>query len=267
MLEKLIDRLHAAVIEYGESLLWALIFIVVGTIAVRKILLPMIEKVLVRGKTDELLRRFILSFASVALYVVLVIMVMSCLNIDTTSIITVLGSCGVTIGLALQNTLANVAGGIFVLFSKPFVIGDYIDVAGVEGTVSDISILHTKLNTVDNKATYIPNNQMATNRLTNHSREHNRRLDLTFMLSYGADHRVAMEVLHQLCAQHPAVLSDPAPVIRVGELAMNSVNLICQVWVSNEDYWDTKYDLLEQVKLAFDEAGMNVPFVRPDVKK
>ncbi len=266
-MEKLWDKLQELLFTYGESLFWALLLIVVGTIAIKKILLPMIEKVLMRGKTEALLSRFLMSFVSIALYVVLIIIVMSQLNIDTTSIIAVLGSCGVAIGLALQNTLANVAGGIFVLFTKPFVIGDYIDVTGTEGTVTDISILHTKLNTIDNKATYIPNNQMATNKLTNHSREQSRRLDLTLMLSYGVDFRVAKEILAKLCADHPKVLDTPAPVIRVGELAMNSVNVVCQCWVKNEDYWDVKYDMLEQIKLAFDEAGMNVPFVRPDVKK
>ncbi len=265
MLEKLLDKLQDALLTYGESLFWAFLFVVIGTIAIKKILLPMIEKVLTKGHADALLSRFLLSFASIALYIVLIIMVMSRLSIDTTSIIAVLGSCGVAIGLALQNTLANVAGGIFVLFTKPFAIGDYVDVGGTEGTVADISILHTKLNTIDNKATYIPNSQMSTNRLTNHSREHNRRLDFTFMLSYSVDFREAKAVLAELCKKHSKVLSDPAPIIRVGALEANTVNLVCQIWVKNEDYWDVKYDLLEQIKLAFDQAGLNVPFVRPGV--
>lgn len=261
MLEKLLDSLFG----YGESLFFALLAVIVGTILIKKVLLPLLEKMLSKGKADTTIKRFFMSFTTVALYIILVVIVMSYLHIDMTSAVALLGSCGVAIGLALQDTLANVAGGIFVLFTKPFVIGDFIETEGTQGTVVDITILHTKLDTVDNKAVFIPNNQMASNRLTNFSHEQNRRLDLVFSIAYSDDFRVAKEVIGKVADAHPLVLKDPAPIIRVGELAASSVDIFCRIWVPNASYWDVYYDMLEQVKLALDEAGLNIPFNQLDV--
>lgn len=259
------DKLLSRLFDYGESAVMALLAVIVGTILIKAVLLPLFTKALEKGRADATVQHFLRSFVSVVLYVVLIMIVMSCLKIDMTSVVAVLGSCGIAIGLALQDTLANVAGGIFVLFTKPFVIGDFIDSEGMLGTVTDITILHTKLNTPDNKAIYVPNSQLAGNRLTNFTREKNRRLDLKFSIAYEDDFRLAKQVIAQVVEAHPQVLSDPAPFIRVGELAASSVDIICRVWVNNADYWDVNFDLIEQVKLAFDEKGIHIPYNQLDV--
>ncbi len=259
------DKIQDMLLEYGESLLLALLAVIIGTILIKKVLMPLVTKILAKGKADETIKHFLRSFINVALYVALVVIVMSYLKIDMTSALAFLGSCGVAIGLALQDTLANIAGGIFVLFTKPYVIGDYVEVDNIQGIVTDITLLHTKLDTVDNKAIFVPNNQMSSSKLTNYSREETRRLDLKFSISYDSDFRKAKDILIKIADEHPMILKDPAPIIRVGELADSSVNLVFRVWVPTVSYWDVNFDVIEQVKLTFDKEGIHIPFNQMDV--
>ena len=182
-----------------------------------------------------------------------------------TSIITTIGAAGVAVALALQNSLSNVAGGFLILMNKPFVNGDFISTNGNEGTVEDISILSTKLLTVDNKVIYIPNSMISGNTLVNYSREEKRRVDLVFSIAYEEDFKEAVKIISGVIAEHKLILSDDAPFVRVSALSASSVDITVRVWTKTPDYWTVYFDLIEQVKSAFDQNGIEIPYSKLDV--
>ena len=183
-----------------------------------------------------------------------------------TSIIAIIGAAGLAVGLALQSSLSNLAGGFIILFSKPFQVGDYVEYGGVSGTVSAISILYTRLLTIDNKAIYIPNGQISNSTLVNYTEEPKRRLDLVFSISYDDDFKKAKKILAEIISSKPTALNEPdPPAIRVTEHAASSINIIVKIWVKSEDYWNLYYDLHEEVKTRFDEEGISIPYNQLDV--
>ena len=187
------------------------------------------------------------------------------LNVPMSSIIAVIGAAGLSIGLALQSTISNLAGGFIVLFVQPFKVGDYIQFGDNAGTVSSISIFNTKLLTIDNKAIFVPNGQISNSSLINYSAEPKRRLDLVYSISYESDFKKAKIILSDIVDSHPFSLKDPAPVIRVIEHAANSINITVRVWVKAEHYFDLLFDLNEEVKIQFDKQGIVIPYNQLDV--
>ena len=193
------------------------------------------------------------------------ISVASMIGIETTSFIAILGAAGLAIGLALQGSLGNFAGGVLVLLFKPFKVGDFIDAQGVAGTVSEIQIFNTIIKTPDNKVIIVPNGAVYNGVITNFSKEATRRVDFVFGIGYGDDIKKAKEVIARLVDADERAMKDPAPTIVVSELADSSVNISCRVWVNASDYWGVFFDLTENVKLTFDAEGISIPFPQQDV--
>lgn len=255
LIEKLLDKL----VDYLPTLGSAALLLLIGLI-VKKIVLSILNKGLERSRLDKTIHGFVRSATDILITILIIIIVLSTMGIPMTSIIAVLSTAGLAIGLALQNSLSNVAGGFIILFSHPFKAGDYISAAGVEGTVEEITVINTKITTIDNKAVYIPNGTLAGATVTNYTGEGLRRVDLTFSVSYEDDSQKAVAVIAEVCKNHPKILSDPAPFVRVIALGSSSVDIVSRSWVSSADYWDVYFDLVEQVKAAFDENHITIPY-------
>jgi small conductance mechanosensitive channel len=185
------------------------------------------------------------------------------------SIVAALGTAGLAIGLAMRDSLSNVAGGFIIMFNRPFRAGDFVEINGKEGTVCQITILYTKLNTIDNKAIMIPNGKVASATITNFTQEELRRLELTFDISYFADFRKAENIIAEVVSKNPLALSVPnapdEPYIRLSEHSASSIKLLLRVWVKSENYWELRFGLLAEVKDAFDSAGIEIPYKQVDV--
>ena len=195
----------------------------------------------------------------------LVITIASILGIPATSFITILASCGVAVGLALQGTLSNFAGGLMLLLFKPFKVGDYVEVAGEAGTVAEISVVYTVILTVDNRRITIPNGSLTNSVIENYSAEEQRRVDLTFCTAYDCDIEKTKKVITDVVSAHSLVLSDPAPFVRLSAHGESSLTYTVRAWCKTENYWDVHFDLTEQVKEAFDKNGIQIPYPQMDV--
>lgn len=242
----------------------AAITLIVGWIVIR-IVLRIEKKGLVKSKLDEALHLFILKATKSILWIVLIVSILSRLGLETSSLIAILGAGGAAIALALKDSLGNVAGGIIILLNKPFYRGDTIEINGTTGVVDSIDLLTTQLHTFDNKVVTIPNGTITTSILINYSRENNRRVDCTFGISYDADILKAKEILYHVATGCTQVQMEPEPVIGVASHGDNAVLLDLKVWCSTSDYFDVKYYLEETVKLAFDEAGIEIPYPQIDI--
>jgi small conductance mechanosensitive channel len=190
---------------------------------------------------------------------------LSHLGIDTTSLVALLGAAGLAVGLSLQDSLGNFAAGVMIIVFKPFKKGDFIDAGGAMGTVDAISIFTTIMTTPDNKEIIIPNGSIIGGNITNYSARPTRRVDMVFGISYDDDLQKAKAILQEIIAADSRVLSEPAPVVTLGELADSSVNFLVRPWVNAADYWGVMWDTTEQVKLRFDAEGISIPFPQMDV--
>lgn len=223
------------------------------------------KKVESSKKIDKTIYRTLSYVAKVGLKVLVVIALIGYVGIDTSAITALIASLGVGIGLAINGTLSNLAGGILILITRPFKDDDYIDACGYSGTVEDIRICHTKLRTTDNKVIYLPNGKLSTSEIVNYSEKDLRRVDLTFSISYSDDFEKAKKVIEEVWNQNELILKDPAPSVRVSAQSASSIDLTTKVWCKNEDYWTVNFDMLEQVKTAFDQNGIQIPFNQLDV--
>ena len=242
----------------------AIIILIVGLL-VTKLVIKIMSGALKKSKLDITAHSFIKSLVKSALYAVIIVSVLTVLGVPTTSLVAIIGAAGLAVGLALQSSISNLAGGFIVLFSKPFKIGDYIEFSGVEGVVEDISILNTKLLTLDNKAVFIPNGQISSSTLINYNNQETRRLDLVFSISYKNDYKKAKEILNEVVNGNPLTLHEPEPIIRVTAHGASAIEIAVKVWVKAENYWDLHFDLNEDVKTAFDENGISIPYNQLDV--
>ena len=236
----------------------------VGWMSIR-ILLRIEKKALERSKLDEVLHLFILKGTKITLWVVLIVAMLPKVGISPASLVAVLGAGGAAIALALKDSLSNVAGGIIILITKPFSRGDTIEIGEITGVVDNIDLLTTQLHTFDNKLITVPNGTVTNSVLINYSGADKRRVDCTFGISYETDISEAKGILARVAASHPEILNDPEPNIGVSSHGANAVQLDLKVWCSTESYYDVKYYLEEKVKLAFDEAGINIPYPQMDV--
>lgn len=261
-LEELLPKL----LDFVLQVAFAFVVIVIGMKLigwVRKIL----RKSLERNSADTGLIQFLDSFVKYVLYILLALTVLQRFGVQTTSIVAAIGSVGVAIGLALQGSLSNFAGGVIILLLKPFKVGDYIIQGDLEGTVNEIQLFSTKLKTSDNRRIIIPNGQLADNSLINVTASDTRRLDIRVGISYNSDLRKAKELLLKLAMEDGDVLKEEEkmPMSVVEELGGSSVNMLLRVWTPTERYWDVKFRLTEAVKLTFDEAGIEIPYDQLDV--
>lgn len=233
-----------------------------------KWLVRIVRRSLDKSRAEAGVVTFLCSLIRYLLYFVLFMIVLSQFGVTTSSVVAVLGSAGLTLGLALQGSLSNFAGGVLILLLKPFVVGDYIldNGSGLEGTVSEVSIFYTKLLTVDNKVIAIPNGSLSNSSITNYSHMDKRRVDLTVSVAYDTNLARAKAVLQSVVDAESDVLPDEPSDIFVSELADSSVELGIRVWVKNEDYWPVRWRMLERIKGALDESGIEIPFPQMDVR-
>lgn len=248
-------------ITFGLKVLAALVAFFIGRLVIRWIR-KIVRRSFERSGADKGVEQFVDSLLKYGLYALLVFSLISSLGFDTTSVAAVLASGGVAIGLALQGSLSNFAGGVLILLLKPFVVGDYIieDTNGKEGTVKEIQIFYTKLSTIDNKTIVIPNGMLTNNSITNATAKDERQLDLRVSISYDADIRQAKNVIEELLEKDECIIKNEQINVFVHELADNAVVLGIRAWVKNEEYWTTRWRLLEEIKLLLDENGIEIPY-------
>lgn len=233
--------------------------VIAGIIAI-KVFVAIAKKFLEKSELDIALHKFVLNIMKAVLWFLLALTVLEKLGYDTKSMVTLLGVCGGAIALSLKDSLSNVAGGIIIIATKPFVNGDFVSIDGSEGSVSHVDIFVTSLMTTDNKTITIPNGTVASSVIINYSKASKRRVDCTFGIGYGDDISHAKEILVKTAESCPYVLKEEEMVVGVADHGESSVNIDLKVWTLTEDYWDTKYFLEEKVKLAFDEAGIDIPY-------
>ena len=262
--EEIMNYLVELATSAGLKLLAAIVLVVVGLKGI-KWLRKWIRTSEKLNKIDNSLRSFMISFSSVVLYIVLFITVAVILGIPTTSFITMLASCGVAVGLALQGSLSNFAGGIMILLFKPFKVGDYIDAAGESGTVTEISVVYTELLTVDNKRIIIPNGTITNSVIENYSAENIRRVDFTFNTAFDCDIDKVKKVITEVLESHPKALKNPECFVRLSAHNDSALTYTARVWCKTDDYWDVNFEVIESVKKAFAENGIQIPYNQMDV--
>lgn len=225
----------------------------------------MLEKILRRAKVDETLSRFLCRISYMLLLCSVGLSALNKLGVDTMSLAAVLAAAGLAIGMALQGSLSNFAAGVMIILFRPFKVGDFIEAAGTKGIVEEIHVFSTMLRTGDNVAIVVPNNSVTSGNITNYSSKPTRRIDLEVGCGYNDDIRAVKEFLEHLLATDERILLDPKPVIAVSSLGDNSVNFVVRPWVHNSDYWAVRWELVERIKLGFDEHGFTIPFPQRDV--
>ncbi len=264
--QQFMETLPQKALNLGVRVVLALVFFFVGA-QVIKLIRKILKKSLQRANADVGVVQFLDSFVKFALYIVLIFMIGSSFGLDATSVVAVLGSAGVAIGLALQGSLSNLAGGVLILLLKPFKVGDYIieDTNKNEGTVTEIQIFYTKLTTPDERTVVLPNGTLANSSLTNVTDIGIRRLDMTVGISYKADLLLAKETAKNLLKADPASLKNKEMDVFVSELGDSAVLLNLRCYVKTEDYWPARGRILEAVKLTYDEKGIEIPYPQMDV--
>lgn len=256
--------LNDYVLPWGINIGLAVITFIVGRMAVG-IVVKVVSNVMTRANVDEMLVGFLSSILRWLLLLFVIIASLSQLNVDTTSLIAVLGAAGLAIGLSLQDSLKNFASGVLLIVFRPFAKGNFVDIAGTMGSVEKIGIFTTTLLTPDNKEIIIPNGMIYGTTITNFSARGTRRVDMVFGVSYDDDIREVKKLLQDIIAEDSRVLAEPAPVIELGTMADSSVNFIVRPWVNAADYWQVLWDTNAKVKLRFDEANITIPYPQMDV--
>tara|TARA_R110002049_G_scaffold293731_2_gene478974 strand:+ start:21398 stop:22213 length:816 start_codon:yes stop_codon:yes gene_type:complete len=246
-------------IQYGLKVILAAVIWIVGSWVIGK-LLKAAKKIMAKGDYELSLQKFLSNLLKWTLKIVLIIVVLGTVGIETTSFAAIIAAAGLAIGLALQGSLGNFAGGVLIMIFKPIKIGDFIEAQGESGTVKEIEIFTTKLNTPDNKIVIIPNGALSNGNIVNYSVEDTRRVDFTFGVGYDSDIKKTKEVILSVINSNPLILKDPAVAVNVSELADSSINFFTRVWVKKEDYWTVKFDVTEQTKEALDAAGIEIPY-------
>jgi len=253
-------------IEYSPKLISAFVILFVGLYAIRFVN-RLMRKIMIKRDLDPTLSKFLADIMIWVFRVLLFVTFISKLGVETSSFVAILGAAGLAVGMSLQGSLSNFAGGMLIILFKPFRVGDTIEAQGVIGTVSEIQIFVTKLISANNQTIFIPNGILSNGIITNFSVAGMRRMDLVFSLSYATDIKVAKDVVMEVMKSHPKVLKTPEPVVVVRDLTDNAIHLAIRPWSKNEDFGQTSSDILEQCKTAFDEKGIVIqPFVR-DITK
>ncbi len=250
--------------EYGLKILGALFIFFIGKWVARKII-TLMRRGMERAHVDPTL----ISFASNALYVVLIVMIVvaaiSNIGVETTSFMAIFGAAGLAIGLALKDTLVNVGAAVLIIFFRPFKVGDFVEASGVMGNVKSINLFSTTLTTTDNRSIIIPNGALIAGNIINYTGNDTRRIDMVFDIDYKDDLKLAKEVILNILMEHPFVLKDPLPVVAVGALGTNSVQIFARPWVKTEDYLNGLFEITELVKLEFDKHHISIPFPQMDL--
>ena len=252
------------VVIYGVKLLGAIAIFIIGK-WFAGFASSLIMKMMKKANVDETLSKFVSKLIYGILIAFVVMSALNNLGVDTTSFLAMFGAAGLAVGLAFKDTFANIGAGILLIFFRPFKTGDFITVAGETGTVEEISLFATSLGTLDNKFILIPNGSIVGGVITNYSKKATRRVDLVFGIGYDDDLKLAKKTLEEIGLNDERVLAEPAPFVAVGELGDSSVNFIVRFWVNTPDYWAVHFDVIEKVKLTFDEKGISIPYPQMDI--
>ena len=259
------EGIYTKVADYGMQFILAIVVLIVGLIAIKWITRALV-RLMKKGNVNPSLIPFLRTMSNILLKAMLVISVMTMVGIEMTSFIAVLGAAGLAVGLALQGTLQNFAGGVMILLFKPYEVGHFIEAQGFMGTVKEIQIFTTVLSTPDNRKVIIPNSPLATGSITNFSAMPTRRIDFSFGIGYGDNIDKAKDILLKMAQKDDRVLKeDNPPEVMVEALGDSSVNLKLRTWVKSEDYWSLFFDVTENVKKQFDASGISIPFPQSDV--
>ena len=262
--DKLLETLQTTGVEFGINLITALLIFFVGRWIV-SIVVKALRNLMHKSSVDPTLERFICNLVRISLLVVVIIAAIGQLGVQTTSLLAVMGAAGLAVGLALQGSLSNFAAGVLIVLFRPYKVGDYVEAAGVAGTIEEVQILTTVMKTPDNKRIIVPNSQIMGSIITNYSANDTRRVDMTFGVSYSDDLDLVHKELRALVDADERILKDPEVTIKVHSLADSSVNFIVRPWVKTADYWGVYFDLTENVKKRFDAVGISIPFPQQDV--
>ena len=258
------DMVQTLVAAYGLKIIAAIVIFIIGK-WLSGVLSRAVGKAMERAKAEQVLVKFVVNLAYAALLAFVVLAALAQLGIQTTSFIAIIGAAGLAIALALQGFLSNFAAGVMLIIFRPFKVGDFIEAAGTAGSVEEIMIFSTKLKSPDNKQLFVPNGSILAGTIVNYSARNQRRVDLVFGCGYGDDIKKTKALLEAIVKENPLVLDDPAPTIGVLELGDSSVNFAVRPWVATPDYWDVHFQITEEVKQRFDEAGISIPFPQRDV--
>ncbi|MCM1104768.1 MAG: mechanosensitive ion channel family protein [Clostridium sp.] len=266
MNEEMLHELADKALHFGLKVVFAVVTFLIG-VQVIKLVRRIVQKALARADAEKGVQQFLDSLLKVALYLILLFMIATSFGVSVAGVVTLLGSAGVAIGLSLQGSLSNLAGGVLILLLKPFKVGDYIieDTKGNEGTVTEIQMFYTKLTTPDGKVIILPNGTLANTSLTNVTANKERRLDLKVSIAYSADLQKAKTVAEQTARSQEHILTQQPVTVFVDALSESAVVLGVRCYVPGDDYWDVKWALTERLKLAFDENGIEIPFPQLDV--
>lgn len=260
----LLEKLQTTGVDFGLRLVSAIAVFVIGRIVVR-IILSSLRKLMHRIDLDETLEQFILNIISVLLTLIVIIAALGRLGVEMTSLVAIMGAAGLAVGLALQGSLANFAAGVLIIFFKPYRTGDYIEAAGVAGSVDQVTIFNTILTTPDNRKVVVPNSNITNGAITNFSAMDTRRIDLVIGVGYDDDLKLARETLQKVIDSETRILKEPTTTIAVSELGASSVNFVVRPWVKTSEFWPVRFALTENIKLALDEAGISIPYPQQDV--
>jgi len=263
-MESTIINIKQILSTYGLSVVYALLIFFIGRI-VSKIASSSVQKGILKTKVDITLARFLSKLIYFTLLAVFLIAALNQLGIQTTSIVAVLATAGLAVGLALKDSLSNFAAGFMIIFFKPFIVGNYVEAGGTSGTVDEIGLFTVTMKTPDNKKIIVPNSSIINGNITNFTSSETRRVDLTVGVSYTSDIKKTKEVLFDIINNIEAVRQDPAPVVVLSELADSSINFTIRAWTKTDDYWPTFFSLNELIKTRFDEEGIEIPFPQMDV--
>jgi len=262
--KELLPELRKYITEFGVHIISAIAILVIG-FWISKTLTKVLKKVLTKRSVDITLIGFLTSALKFALYLFVIIAAVGQLGIETTSFIAALGAAGLAIGLALQGSLANVAAGVMLIIFRQVKVGQFVESGGVSGTVEKVGIFNTTLVTIDNKVIYIPNSKLINDNIINYSEKDTRRIDLVFSISYEDDIDKTKKIIQSLIDSDPDILKEPAPLVAVGELTDNSVNIFVRPWVNTNKVLDVRFRLTELIKKKFDEENISIPFPQSDV--
>jgi small conductance mechanosensitive channel len=251
-------------LEFGVKILVALVIFYAGR-TVARMLTKTLHKIMQKQEVDKILETFVCNLVYWLIMLFVIIASINHIGVETTSLIAVMGAAGLAIGLALQGSLSNFAAGVLIVIFRPYRVGDYVEAAGVAGTIMQVQILTTMMKTPDNKEIIVPNSQIMGSIIINYSANETRRVDMTIGVSYGDDLDKVRKTIQELVTADERILKDPACLIAVSELADSSVNFTVRPWVSTADYWAVKFELTEAIKKRFDQEGISIPFPQRDV--
>lgn len=264
-LAQLLTQLQSLSVDFGIRILTASLILLVGRWAA-KTLKRLLKKAMVRGKVDPTLTSFACNMAFYGVLAFVVLAALGQVGIETTSIVAILGAAGLAVGLALQGSLSNFAAGVLIILFRPFRVGDWIEAADATGTVEEIQIFTTVLNTLDNRTITVPNSSLMEGNITNYSTKGYLRVDLVVGVAYEENLAKVKQFTQEVLAEHPLVLQDPAPSVSVLELADSSVNLAVRPWTKTENYWEVFGSVQEALKTRFDEVGISIPYPQRDLR-